>query len=275
MENKNIDNKIKNLTKELKKLNDKKFKVMFFVYDTKGVPSGSLTYIYQTAYKLKELGYTVEMLYAENPNIIDNISMFMLEPDIMNMNEDFLKRVSRYKDQSSELVAIYKTNPEIFKAFSKKIDEWENTLSVREATRYEKDILRYAVAYGAYMNDAKEEDFDDVLNYCIRKAQFDFGEKYPYTLNYEEFFSKKCDELFEKKSFVDTMTMLNKVNAYTMKYLGTTYKEAQRKDYHERYIFIQTTLLHFRSPSRFSSGGIIANSSDKLVQYSFLQRRWL
>jgi len=65
MENKNIDNKIKNLTKELKKLNDKKFKVMFFVYDTKGVPSGSLTYIYQTAYKLKELGYTVEMLYAE------------------------------------------------------------------------------------------------------------------------------------------------------------------------------------------------------------------
>ena len=170
----------------------------------------------------------LEMLYAENPNIIDNISMFMLEPDIMNMNEDFLKRVSRYKDQSSELVAIYKTNPEIFKAFSKKIDEWENSLSVREATRYEKDILRYAVAYGAYMNDAKEEDFDDVLNYCIRKAQYDFGEKYPYTVDYEEFFSKKCDELFEKKSFVDTMTMVNKVNAYTMKYLGTTYKEAQK-----------------------------------------------
>lgn len=65
MENKNIEKTIKNLTKELKKLKENKFKVFFFVYDTKGVPSGSLTYIYQTAYRLKELGYTVQMLHSE------------------------------------------------------------------------------------------------------------------------------------------------------------------------------------------------------------------
>ena len=65
MENKNINKTIANLKKEIKKLDDKKFKVFFFVYDTKGVPSGSLTYIYQTAYKLKELGYTVQMLHTE------------------------------------------------------------------------------------------------------------------------------------------------------------------------------------------------------------------
>ena len=170
----------------------------------------------------------LEGLCAENPNILDNISMHMLNPDILDMNDAFLKRVSRYKDQASELVAIYKTNPEIFKAFSKKIDEWESTLSVREASKYEKDILRYATAYGAYMNDAKEEDFDDVLNFCIRKAQFDYGEKYTYTPNYEEFFSQKCDELFEEESYTPQSTALNKINAYTMKYLGITFNEAKQ-----------------------------------------------
>ena len=165
----------------------------------------------------------LEALYEENPNILDNISMHMLNPDILKMNETFLKRVSRYKDQASELVAIYKTNPEVFKAFSKKIDEWESTLSVREATMYEMHVLRYATAYGAYMNDAKEEDFDDVLNFCIRKAQFDYGNAYPYTNNYEEFFRKKCDELFDE----DDMNIANKINAYTMKYLGITYREAK------------------------------------------------
>lgn len=170
----------------------------------------------------------LEGLYEENPNILDNISMHMLNPEILDMNEAFLKRVSRYKDQASELVAIYKTNPEVFKAFSKKIDEWESTLSVREATLYEKDVLRYATAYGAYMNDAKEEDFDDILNFCIRKAQFEFGEKVVYTPNFEDFFAQKCDELFEKKSFSASLTASNKVNAYAMKYLGVSYDEAQK-----------------------------------------------
>lgn len=57
--------KIETITKEIQKLKDKTFKVFFFVYDTKGMPSGSLTYIYQTASYLKELGYDVQMLYTE------------------------------------------------------------------------------------------------------------------------------------------------------------------------------------------------------------------
>ncbi len=170
----------------------------------------------------------LEGLLDENPNNLDNISMHMLNPDILDMNEDFLKRVSRYRDQSSELIAIYKTNPEIFKAFSKKIDEWESTLSVREASNLEKVVLRYATVYGAYMNDVKEAEFDDVLNFCIRKAQYDIGKKYTYTRNYEEFLSEKCDELFETKSYIPQRTSLNKLNAYTMKYLGVTYEEARR-----------------------------------------------
>ncbi|MCR5185644.1 MAG: hypothetical protein K6D97_00815 [Clostridia bacterium] len=163
----------------------------------------------------------LEELYEDNPNNLDNISMHMLNPDILNMNQSFLKRVSRYKNKASELVVIFKTNPEVFKALSKKIDEWENTLSYREATNLERVALRYAALCGAYMNDAKEEDFDDILNYCIRKAQFSTKDLGLYSINFEDSFSKKCDELFENGRPTD------KVHAYTTKYLGIALYEAQ------------------------------------------------
>ena len=47
-------------------IKDKSFVIYFYVLDTKGNPSGSLEYIYQTAYTLKELGYNVVMLYDED-----------------------------------------------------------------------------------------------------------------------------------------------------------------------------------------------------------------
>lgn len=47
------------------KLDKKEFTVYFYVIDTKGVPSGSLLYIYKMAYELKELGYNVMMLHNE------------------------------------------------------------------------------------------------------------------------------------------------------------------------------------------------------------------
>jgi hypothetical protein len=53
------------LEQELQKIENKTFKVFFLVYDTKGTPSGSLTYIYQTATYLQELGYDVHMLHTE------------------------------------------------------------------------------------------------------------------------------------------------------------------------------------------------------------------
>ena len=48
---------IKTIEKNIGKINDKSFTIYFYVFDTKGNPSGSLSYIYQTAYTLKELGY--------------------------------------------------------------------------------------------------------------------------------------------------------------------------------------------------------------------------
>ena len=56
---------IENINKEISKIDKKENKVFFFVLDTKGVPSGSLEYIYNLALMLQEKGYNVNMLYAE------------------------------------------------------------------------------------------------------------------------------------------------------------------------------------------------------------------
>ena len=56
---------IENIEKEISKFDKKENKVFFFVIDTKGVPSGSLEYIYNLALILKEEGYDVSMLHTD------------------------------------------------------------------------------------------------------------------------------------------------------------------------------------------------------------------
>ena len=61
-----VEDVISRIEKELKKFDEKDFNVYFYVIDTKGVPSGSLLYIYKIAYELQRLGYNVTMLHDEN-----------------------------------------------------------------------------------------------------------------------------------------------------------------------------------------------------------------
>lgn len=63
---KNTGDVVERIEKELKKFDDKAFNVYFYVIDTKGVPSGSLLYIYKVAYELHSLGYNVTMLHNES-----------------------------------------------------------------------------------------------------------------------------------------------------------------------------------------------------------------
>ena len=53
------------LQKEIDKIASKENRILFFVLDTKGNPSGSLEYIYNLALILKEDGYDVTMLHQE------------------------------------------------------------------------------------------------------------------------------------------------------------------------------------------------------------------
>lgn len=63
-DNKTIIERIENAINDIKK---KESKLFFFVVDSKGVPNGSMSYIYQLAKYLMNTGYNVEMLY-QTPN---------------------------------------------------------------------------------------------------------------------------------------------------------------------------------------------------------------
>ena len=65
MEQEKLQNTVFTLENELKKYEKKEFNVYFFVLDTKGNPSGTLRYIYQTAKTLADKGYKVTMLHQE------------------------------------------------------------------------------------------------------------------------------------------------------------------------------------------------------------------
>lgn len=56
---------IENIQKEISKIDKKENRIYFFVIDSKGVPSGSLEYIYNLALIAKEEGYDVNMLHTE------------------------------------------------------------------------------------------------------------------------------------------------------------------------------------------------------------------
>ena len=49
----------------ISRLKNKDFNLYFFVIDTKGNPTSTLEYIYQTAYVLKEKGYNVTLLHSQ------------------------------------------------------------------------------------------------------------------------------------------------------------------------------------------------------------------
>lgn len=53
------------INEQISKIDNKEFTLYFYVTDTKGVPSGSLSYIYDIAHGLKDMGYKVAMMHSE------------------------------------------------------------------------------------------------------------------------------------------------------------------------------------------------------------------
>ena len=57
---------IERIQSNIDRIRNKEFNIYFYVLDTKGNPSGSLEYLYDTALILKNKGYNVTMLHSEN-----------------------------------------------------------------------------------------------------------------------------------------------------------------------------------------------------------------
>ena len=85
---------IERIKSEIDKIDKKLSKICFFVLDTKGVPSGSLEYIYKLAYILNEDGFDVNMLYqAEKDDKFVGVSEWLYEKYAnlkhFNINDEF------------------------------------------------------------------------------------------------------------------------------------------------------------------------------------------
>ncbi len=63
MSNKKKEVVVQRIEKAINEINEKKNKWYFFVVDSKNVPNGSMSYIYQMALSMKERGYDVTMIY--------------------------------------------------------------------------------------------------------------------------------------------------------------------------------------------------------------------
>ena len=65
MNNEKITLMTTRIKEQIEKIDNKDFTLYFYVADTKGVPSGSLAYIYDIAFGLKEMGYNVGLMHSE------------------------------------------------------------------------------------------------------------------------------------------------------------------------------------------------------------------
>ena len=52
------------IEEQIAKIDNKDFTLYFYIPDTKGVPSGSLSYIYDIAFGLKEMGYKIGLIHS-------------------------------------------------------------------------------------------------------------------------------------------------------------------------------------------------------------------
>jgi hypothetical protein len=65
MDNNKVNELKTRIEGEIKKIDNKEFTVYFYVIDSKGTASGSLSYIYDIALGLKNMGYNVGMMHSE------------------------------------------------------------------------------------------------------------------------------------------------------------------------------------------------------------------
>ena len=154
-----MNEKIETITREIEKLKNKTFKVFFFVYDTKGVPSGSLTYIYQTASYLKELGYDVQMLYTEE-------DFQTPETWLNNVDVASLPHVNIQKEKIEVSASDFLFIPEIFADVMAKTKEMP---CKRVAILQNYDFMTELIPVGASWNTLKIHD-------CITTSDY-LGER--------------------------------------------------------------------------------------------------
>lgn len=82
---------VQRIENEIGKLKDKSFKVLFYVPDAKNNATGYVSYIYQMALTLQQLGYNVKMLYQlDNEYTVEELKKLDLDNQPIDENRVFV-----------------------------------------------------------------------------------------------------------------------------------------------------------------------------------------
>lgn len=179
-------------------------------------------------------------LVGENPNVIDSINYGICQEDIFSMNPEFLKRIAKYMNQSAQLISIHNNTPTVFEALKKQIDIWEQTLTPREITNLENLVLQNCAMYGHELRNFKENDIEQLLNFCARK-KMDMNANLPYSENYmqecDEFYTEQFNSNLEKYRKTTQKTIkngywMNMIDNYCKRILGMPFNVC--KDFYSK-----------------------------------------
>lgn len=220
-------NLIESLQKDIDNLNSESPDIANFILSKtlRCVPVSSFIGAYQKGLVTSEKLELLSQLLGENPYMYEKVNYEMLQDDYLAVNYQFLTRLFRYQNQQTMLMILHDNNLPLFHALASKINEWEETLSQREAINLEGPVLNNCALYIADMQDATEEDIDEIINFSLRKRNSaDLRIRVPYYKGRaEEAFFEACDEGFSNAKSGD-----EKLKIYAEKYLASNLTNVKR-----------------------------------------------
>lgn len=170
------NNKLELIKLEIEKLKNKDFKFVFFVIDTQGNSSGSLAYIYNTAYTLHEMGYNVEMAYDAEIDEETGEDDFVGVGDWMGEKFANLPHINMVKNGIEASVSDFFIIPEIYAEIMKQT-KINNVTCKRIVLSQNVDLISEFIAPGMGWGDY---GIVDVITTTKKQASL-INEMFPYT----------------------------------------------------------------------------------------------
>ena len=167
---------------------------------------------------------TFEMLLDENPFVLSTINPILFNDQIIEMDDHFLIKTSKYQIVQRNLVELSKIHPEFLNLLVRLSDY----IKSQKTTEFVYDLeISSVIEFLSKNNKLKEYDFAhadirDILNYILYNYQREdtFKEYGSSVENFSQERIKKCDEEFAKSTNIDDMK-----NIYCYKYLSMSLKD--------------------------------------------------
>ena len=196
-------------------------------------------------------------LLENNPFLLKSIRTIIFNPNVKNLNMEFIEKLSRYRDlqEKLELISFDNNKMILFNKIAKYLEE-----NVDNKVVFDTEISK-VIEYLAMKNSFKDiENVDlinipDILNFILcdysKCAQYRYSKKYE-TINemcdlgfdnYIENKKNKCDELFENTKEIDQIK-----NIYFNKYFSLSLEQVNN--------FYKTYIMNYDKVTKYASNDL-------------------